>query len=75
MIDDAASLDRQSAYLEQVRALGRPQRTAGFIACLVGVLVMVLARFRLDNSPGCCGPASPLSRWAGYCLSTPSFAA
>jgi hypothetical protein len=51
VIDDAATLDRQSAYLEQVRALGRPQRTAGFIACLVGVLVMVLARFRLDNSP------------------------
>ena len=51
MIDDAASLDRQSAYLEQVRALGRRQRTAGFIACLVGVLVMVLARFRFDNDP------------------------
>ena len=51
MMDDAASLDRQSAYLEQIRTLGRPQRFAGFIACLVGVLMMALARFRLDNAP------------------------
>ena len=51
MRDDAASLDRQSAYLQQIRALGRPQRLAGFIACLVGVMMMVLARFKLDNAP------------------------
>ena len=51
MMDDAASLDRQSAYLEQIRALGRPQRFAGFIACLVGVMMMVLARYKLDNAP------------------------
>ena len=51
MRDDAASLDRQSAYLQQIRALGRPQRLAGFIACLVGVMMMALARFRLDNAP------------------------
>jgi hypothetical protein len=51
MIDDAASLDRQSAYLEQIRTLGRPQRFAGFIACALGVAMMALARFKLDNAP------------------------
>jgi hypothetical protein len=51
MMDDAASLDQQSAYLERIRALGRPQRFAGFVACLVGVMMMVLARFKLDNAP------------------------
>lgn len=51
MIDDAISLERRSAYFEQVRALGRPQRFAGFIACLVGVVMMVLARFRLGGAP------------------------
>jgi hypothetical protein len=51
MIDDAANLDRQSAYLEQIRGLGRPQRFAGFIACAFGVAMIVLARFKLDNAP------------------------
>ena len=51
MMDDAAGIDRQSAYLEQIRAMGRPQRLAGFVACLVGVMMMVLARFKLDNAP------------------------
>jgi membrane protein YdbS with pleckstrin-like domain len=51
MMDDAASVDRQSAYLEQVRALGRPQRLAGFVACAAGVAMMVLARYKLDGAP------------------------
>jgi len=51
MMDDPAMLDRQAAYLEHVRALGRGPRFAGFIACLVGVLMMVLARFKLDGAP------------------------
>jgi hypothetical protein len=51
VIDDAGTLDRQAAYLEQVRALGRPQRFAGFVACALGVAMMVLARYRLDGAP------------------------
>ena len=51
MIDDVASLDRQSAYLEQIRSLGRPQRFAGFIACALGVMMMVLARYKLGGAP------------------------
>ena len=50
-MDDAISLERRSAYFERVRALGRPQRFAGFVACLIGVVMMVLARFRLGGAP------------------------
>jgi hypothetical protein len=51
MMDDAASVDRQSAYLDRVRALGRPARFAGFIACALGVAMMLLARYKLDSAP------------------------
>ena len=51
MIDDTAQLDRQSAYLEQIRAMGRPQRLAGFVACAVGVAVMLLAKYKLGGAP------------------------
>jgi uncharacterized membrane protein len=49
--EEAALADRQSAYLDAMRAQGRPERLAGFIACLVGVLVLVIARFRLGGQP------------------------
>ena len=42
MMDDAASLDRQSAYLEQIRSLGRPQRFAGTDRQVRGLLLDVL---------------------------------
>jgi hypothetical protein len=51
MSDDAAALDRQAAYLEQVRALGRQHRFAGFIACAVGVAMIILAKYRFEGSP------------------------
>ncbi|HEY2706634.1 MAG TPA: hypothetical protein VGI95_01160 [Caulobacteraceae bacterium] len=60
MIDDPAHLDRQSAYLEQIRQLGRPQRFAGFIACLVGVVVLVVARFRLGSTPWVLWPGAAI---------------
>jgi hypothetical protein len=49
--DDPATLERQSAYLDRVRSLGRPQRFAGFVACAAGVAMMVLARYRLGGAP------------------------
>jgi hypothetical protein len=49
--DEAATLDRQAAYVERVRALGRPQRFAGFIACALGVGMMVMAKYRFDGAP------------------------
>ena len=51
MIDDAALLERQHAYLDHVRALGRRERNLGYVACLVGVMMVVIARFRLSGEP------------------------
>ena len=50
-LEDPALLERQHAYLDQIRALGRRERNLGFIACLVGVLVVVVARFRFAGEP------------------------
>ena len=50
-IDDPVVLDRQVAYLDAVRALGRRERSWGLIASLIGVLIIVVARFRLSGEP------------------------
>ena len=57
MSDEVVTLDRQSAYVDQMRAQGRTARTLGFIACLAGVMILVIGRFRLG------GPAWML--WTG----------
>jgi len=49
VIDDPAELEHRVAYLETLRAQGRPARFAGLVACLVGVLVLVIGRFRLGS--------------------------
>ena len=54
MIDDPEDLNRRSAYLDRVKAVGARVRPLGFILCLVGVLMLVWARYR---GPG---PLSPL---------------
>ena len=51
MTQDRAVPDRQSAYLETIRRMGRPQRNLGFIVCLLGVMMLVIARFRLAGAP------------------------
>ncbi len=51
MMDDPAFLDRQSAYLDTLRGLYRPERTAGFAACLIGAAMLIVARFRLNGEP------------------------
>ncbi len=50
-LEDPALIERQSAYLDRIRALGRRERNLGYIACLVGVLMLVIARFRLAGQP------------------------
>lgn len=49
MSDEVVTAQRRSAYVDALRAQGRPQRMAGFIACLAGVLILVIARFRLGG--------------------------
>jgi hypothetical protein len=51
MMDDPALLDRQSAYLDTLRGLYKTERTLGFVACLVGALMLIVARFRLGGEP------------------------
>ena len=51
MSDEVATLDRQSAYVDRMRAQGRTLRTIGFLACLVGVMILVIGRFRLGAPP------------------------
>ncbi len=50
MHDDPALIDRQAAYVDQLRALGRAQRTMGLVASLVGVLVLVMGRYRFPDA-------------------------
>jgi hypothetical protein len=49
--EDQAQLARQAAYVDTLRAQGRPARFAGFVACLAGVLVLVIGRFKLGGAP------------------------
>jgi hypothetical protein len=50
-IDDPAVLERQVAYLDRIRTMGRRERTLGLVVSLIGVLIIVVARFRLAGEP------------------------
>ena len=50
MSDDPAQLAHRVAYLDLLRAQGRAARTAGLVASLVGVLILVVGRFRLGGA-------------------------
>ena len=49
--DDPARIERQSVYLDTVRAQGRVYRFAGFIACLLGVMILIVGRYKLGGAP------------------------
>jgi hypothetical protein len=51
MIDDPELLARQAAYIDTIRGLYRRERNAGFIGCLVGVVVLVWARMATGAPP------------------------
>ena len=51
MIDEAELLARKSAYIDTIRGLYKRERNVGFIACLVGVLVVIWARSRPETPP------------------------
>lgn len=48
MIDDPQELARRAAYIDEIRGVARSARTIGFICCLVGVLVLAFASYRLE---------------------------
>ena len=53
MIDDPTENERRAAYIESIRAIGQNIRPLGFICCVLGVVVLVWARFR---GPGALSP-------------------
>jgi hypothetical protein len=58
--DEARQLERRCDYIDTVRGLYRRERNAGFVACLLGVLMLVWARF------GAGVPSAVL--WAGLAV-------
>ena len=44
MIDDSALNMKKAAYADTIRALGRRERSVGFIACLLGALLLIWGR-------------------------------
>ena len=50
MTGDADVDARKIAYLEQIRGLYRLPRTIGLVGCLVGVLLLVWARYRMAGA-------------------------
>ena len=53
MMDDPEELNRRSDYVDTVRAIGASIRILGFIACLLGVVMLAWARF---SGPGALSP-------------------
>jgi len=44
MIDDSALNTRKAAYADTIRALGRRERGVGFVACLLGAILLIWGR-------------------------------
>ncbi|WP_184719338.1 hypothetical protein [Caulobacter sp.] len=44
MIDDSALNLRKAAYADTIRGLGRRERGAGFVASLIGVILLIWGR-------------------------------
>ena len=44
MIDDSAFNLRKAAYADTIRNLGRRERGIGFVACLVGAVLLIWGR-------------------------------
>ncbi len=49
MMDDPAELERRTAWLDAMRAQGRAARLAGLVLSLVGVMILVIGRYRLGG--------------------------
>ena len=45
MAEESAELTRKAAYIDTIRRLHRRTRNAGFVACLVGALILIGARY------------------------------
>jgi len=68
MIDDPEELNRRAAYLDVIRHLARTPRMIGFLCCLVGVLGLAFAAYRLGDPLAPLGLASLIVIAIGWAL-------
>jgi hypothetical protein len=68
VLDDPQEMDRRGDYADRVRAIGRRTRIVGFILCLVGVMILVWARFRGPGALSAIGIAGLVTIAAGWGL-------
>jgi cell division protein FtsW (lipid II flippase) len=65
MMDDPTLIQKRIAYVDHMRALHKNKRMAGFIGCLIGVVLMVLGGF-MHGAPS-------WLRWVGLAIVAPSW--
>jgi hypothetical protein len=68
MTEESQDLERRLAYIDQVRAIARRERNLGFVCCLLGVLGLAFAAYRLEagafSTPGVIALATIVFGWA-----------
>ena len=67
MIDDSELNIRRAAYADSIRALGRRERGVGFVACLVGALLLIWGR-TVQGAPFLAVVAGLVTIGAGWLL-------
>jgi len=51
MIDEHAELQRRIAWLQSVRKVGQLPRQLGFLLCLIGVILLTYATYKIPGGP------------------------
>lgn len=67
MIDDSDLNTRRAAYADTIRALGRRERGAGFVASLVGALLLIWGR-TVEGAPSWAVVAGLVTIGVGWLL-------
>jgi hypothetical protein len=65
MADDPAVLQMRVAYVQRIREMHKGLRLAGYLGCLIGVLVMMASAFMTG--------APHWLRWVGLAVIAPSW--
>ncbi len=65
LTDDPVMLEKRVAYIQNIRDMHKGLRLAGYVGCLVGVLMMVLSAFMAG--------APHWLRWVGLAVIAPSW--
>ncbi len=67
MIDDSAINLRRAAYADTIRSIGRRERGIGFVACLMGALLLIWGR-TVEGAPSLAVIAGLVTIGAGWLL-------